>query len=283
MARAVDVGYAGIRLKRRSGEAGPEEETTDDLFAWAAAQASPAKLVVIIDEITVLASAIDKEHPGGALEFLRSFRRPRQELGNVAVILAGSVGIHHAVRKPEPVNDLRRVRVGPLADDDALLLAQCLILGADVHVEDPGKVAAAMVDASDGIPYFLHHLAAAAQRQGGTLAAEDVWRFRDIALTDPDDPWNFRHYRDRIPDYYDDDRDVVTAVLDAHAVVDRPLRLEELSNVLAGIEPKFRPSRDDLLRVLEDIEADHYLVRTGDETVFASRILRDAWRAMRRL
>ena len=56
----VDVGYRGIRLRRTPEDrAAAEDDESDDLFAWAATRAAPAKLVVVIDEITVLANAIE--------------------------------------------------------------------------------------------------------------------------------------------------------------------------------------------------------------------------------
>lgn len=281
---AVDVGWRGVRIRREDtgGSAGPDD--ADDLFRWAAARAAPARLVVILDEIAVLAMAIERRRAGGAVEFLRGLRRPRQEAGNLAMVLAGSVGLHHALVDTTPVNDLQRVRVGPLAADDAAFLARCLLLGEQVAVSDEAAVVAAMVEAADAIPYFLHHLAHAAQRRGGAvLDPGGVWALRDAALVDPDDPWNLRHYRDRLPGYYGPDAELAGHVLDAVATADAPLNLSQLASRLAAVELDVRPSRDDLLALVERLEADHYLARRGAADTFASRIVRDAWRAMRRL
>lgn len=281
---SVDVGFRGIRLLRRPpDDSNDREETADDLFEWAAARAAPAKLIVVIDEVTVLATAFERDVSGGALEFLRSLRRPRQELDNVVVILAGSVGIHHAVRSTEPINDLRKIRVGPLAFDDAVFLARCLLLGEELRADDEPAVAKEMAEQSDGIPYFIHHLAAAARRQGGVLTPQGVVAIRNDALLDPDDPWNLRHYRDRLAVYYGADEGLVVHMLDAFARVDVPLDLEELANHLGTVELDERPTRDDLIRLVDDLEADHYLVRIGAADTFSSRILRDSWRALRRL
>lgn len=88
----------------------------------------------MIDEIAVLARAIELGRAGGAVEFLRSLRRPRQELDNVTVVLSGSVGLHHAVRDNAPINDLVKVRIGPLEPEDATFLARCLIRGEQLPV-----------------------------------------------------------------------------------------------------------------------------------------------------
>lgn len=175
----VDVGYQGIRLRRRSGDGPGRAEDSDDLFTWAAARAAPTKLVVIIDEVTVLVTAIEQQHPGGAAEFLRSLRRPRQELPNVAVILSGSIGLHHAV------------------------------YGADAELA-------------------LH-------------------------------------------------------LLDAYAVADGPLDVDALAARLGSTPLDGPPSRDELIRLVESLESDNYLTRRSDVDEFAFRLLRDAWRSMRRL
>lgn len=286
----VDVGYKGVRIRREGGVGGSGgggggglADEPDDLFRWAAARAAPAKLVVILDEIAVLALAIERRQAGGSVEFLRSLRRPRQEMDNLAMVLAGSVGLHHAVVDTTPVNDLQRVRVGPMAAPDAAFLARCLLLGEQVHTWDEDAVVAAMVEAADAIPYFLHHLAHAAQRRGTTLTPAAVWDIRNAALVDPDDPWNLRHYRDRLRDYYGDAHELAASVLDAAAVADGPLDLSQLASRLAAMELEVRPTRDALLALVERLEADHYLARQGVADAFATRIVRDAWRAMRRL
>lgn len=282
---SVDVGYAGIRLRRtpsdRSAQDGDED--VDDLFAWAASRAAPAKLVLVIDEITVLANAIERQRPGGASEFLRSLRRPRQEIANVVVILSGSVGLHHAVVDMAPLNDLRTVRVGPLAPADAAFLARCLVLGEELAISHEPSVVEAMVAATDGIPYYLHHVAAEARRRGEQLTPAGVDDIRRSALTDPDDPWNLRHYRDRLDGYYGADRDLVAAMLDTFATAAEPLTIDQLATGLGAVELSPRPGREQLLRLVEDLEADHYLARHGNADAFSTGMLRDAWRSLRRL
>lgn len=279
----VDVGYKGIRLKRDPGEAQAPEEDADDLFAWAAARAAPAKLIVIIDEITVLANAIERQQPGGAAEFLRSLRRPRQELPNVVVILSGSVGLHHAVPDMAPINDLRKVRIGPLGRADAVFLARCLLLGERIEAGDEMTVAESMVDETDGIPYYLHHVAAEAARRTGPLTPEVVKEIRAAGLSGPDDPWNFRHHRDRLDAYFGPDRDLAAHILDAYAVAEERLTVDALASRLGSVDLDPRPGRDELVRLVENLEADHYLARHGATDAFSSRILRDAWCSLRRL
>lgn len=231
----------------------------------------------------MLATAIEQQRPGGAAEFLRSLRRPRQELPNVSVILSGSIGLHHAVADMAPVNDLRKVSIGPLAANDAVFLARCLLLGEHIETDDALAVARAMVEQTEGIPYFLHHIAAEAGGRAGQLTVDSVRAIREAALTDPDDRWNLSHYWERIPGYYGSDTDLVLHLLDAFAAADGPLEIDALASRLGTVSFDRRPSRDDLVRLVGNLEADHYLVRRGNADAFAFRIVRDAWRSRRRL
>ncbi|MFL6161725.1 MAG: AAA family ATPase [Jatrophihabitantaceae bacterium] len=280
---SVDVGYHGFRLQRTPTVKSQQASTTDDLFSWAAKKAAPRKLIVIIDEITVLAQAVENTNPGGALELLRNLRRPRQELDNVVVLLAGSVGLHHATSDFAPLNDLRKVRVGALELPAGKYLARCLLLGEGVPASDERAVAEAIYREADGIAYYIHNLVASARRHGGVLQPQTVAELRQQALVDPDDPWDLRHYDRRIDDYYGERSALVRHVLDIFATASAPLTVTDLAAHLLAVEMSRRPSRDELLLLLEQLEADHYLLRSGDTDTIASTIIRDAWRSIRRL
>lgn len=279
----VDVGYRGFRLQRTPTAKNQQAPPTDDLFSWAAKKAAPRKLIVIIDEITVLAQAIEKTNPGGALELLRNLRRPRQELDNVAIVLAGSVGLHHATSDFAPLNDLRKVRVGALEPAAGRYLVRCLLLGEGVQASDDRAVADAIYHQADGIAYYIHNLVASARRRGGVLQPQTVSQLRQQAMEDPDDPWDLRHYDRRIDDYYGGRSKLVRHILDIYATASAPLTVTDMSAHLLAVEMSQRPSRDELLLLLEQLEADHYLLRIGGTDSFASTVIRDAWRSIRRL
>jgi len=280
----VDVSYRGISLRRRGDADGTTIEGTDEFFAWAASHAGAAKLVVIIDEIAVLVAALEAAHPNGGAEFLRSLRRPRQERDDVVVMLSGSIGLHHVVSDSSPVNDLQRIYVGPLAHDDAAFLARCLFLGEELEVTDEVAVADAIATQAEGVAYYVHGLVLQAARLGRTVSPDDIAALRDRAIGDPDDPWNLRHYRERIPRYYDTDAPLVHELLDVFATTPGPVPIDAVrEQLLMRPDLEVQPSREQLIKVIERLEADHYLVRTGDGDEIALRILRDAWRHLRRL
>jgi hypothetical protein len=110
-----------------------------------------------------------------------------------------------------------------------------------------------------------------------------VGELRQQALVDPDDPWDLRHYDRRIDSYYSDRASLVRNILDIFATASNPLTVTDLDAHLRAVDLTPRPSRDELLLLIERLETDHYLLRGGDRDTFASAIIRDAWRSTRRL
>ena len=112
---------------------------------------------------------------------------------------------------------------------------------------------------------------------------DDIADLRTGAITDPDDPWNLRHYRERLPRYYGKRAGLARAILDAYASTDTPLTIDQLRQGLAVSLGDTPPHRDDLVSLVERLENDYYLTRLGAENTIISTVLRDAWRQMRRL
>jgi hypothetical protein len=142
-----------------------------------------------------------------------------------------------------------------------------------------------LVDETDGLPYFLHHLVAAAATLGRQPVVADITTLIETALRDPNDPWDVKHYRDRIRAYYGlDQESLVIACIDACALAQAPTRsltLQQVIDHLATIEFSTRPTRDQVIQVFEKLRADHLIVRLpSDELVFASKIIARAWRVL---
>jgi hypothetical protein len=204
------------------------------------------------------------------------------------MVLSGSIGFHHVTEDaPGTVNDVRRMPIGPLQRDDAIFLARCLLLGEGVVTTDELAVANAIGDAAENVPYYEHHLVDGARRRsvarGSRVTPDEVAALVDAALVDPDDPWDLRHYRDRLRGYYGSQTRVVSAILDALAGTDDELTVDEILSRVALVDADLaRLTRDDLTLVLERLEADHYLVRHGVRDRFPSGLVRRAWLASRR-
>ena len=259
----------------------------DELIRRTVEAAAPHPLVLIVDEVPVLAKTLERQRPGSGGQFLHLIRRLRQDHDGLRMVLSGSIGFHHVTGEaPGTVNDVQRVRIGPLAEEDAVYLARCLLLGEHVPTEDELAVARAIASAAENVPYYEHHLVNAANRAAGAAGEPvdpgDVPGLVDAALVDPDDAWDLRHYRDRLEDYYGTETRLAAAVLDACAVTKDALSVDDLLARVALVDELPPVTRDELTRLLERLEADHYLVRQGNGDHFPRNLVRRAWLAFRR-
>lgn len=276
----ISVGKWGVVLRREGGAGETVEET--DFFAWAAERVAPGRLIVIIDELTVLLLAMAPS-PADAAEFMHSLRRSAQQHSNLTFILAGSIGLHHVVPEGQGlINDKQSVAVAALDACDALHLARCLVAGNEVNTDDERTLARTIAAVAGNIPFYIQFLV---QQITPALLAEpaDVDALLEAALTDPLDPLDMRHYRDRLPKYYGSDAELAERCLD-HYALEGPLSIEALHQRLSIDDGDVPPSRREVVRMVERLERDHYLQRLADQRdQFASVVLRRGWLAIQRL
>lgn len=259
----------------------------DELLVRAVDRAGERQLVLFIDEVTVLARNLERREPGAGDNFLHTLRRFRQEHGGkVATVLSGSIGFHHVSKDaPSTVNDIRKITVGPIRGDHAAYLAECLLLGIGVRAVDAHLIAPAIAAAAENVPYYIQHLIAAsltAFRANRALPLPDqIPDLVTAAIEDPTDPWDLKHYRDRLTQYYGTDAGNVAKLLDIYAHASGPLGVDETLMLLRG-EGSGIDDRDVLVSFIERLELDHYLVREANADRFASPLIQRAWRSMRR-
>lgn len=272
-----------VRLERDRGAAA----TLDDLLEQAVRRARGRTLALFIDEVSVLARNLERAHTGSGDTFLHLLRRVRQENpGKVATVLSGSIGFHHVSNDaPSTVNDIPKIAVGPVRSDHATYLAECLLLGTGTPTTDQHAVAAAIAAAAENVPYYIQHLVAAARKSWQDTQVAAYPELIDLlvldAIENPYDPWDLRHYRDRLPQYYGPDAHPIAALLDIYAHAGRPL---DVDTVMMRLRSEGSPitERAGLVSFIERLTLDHYLVRDGDADRFSSPLLQRAWKAMRR-
>jgi hypothetical protein len=259
----------------------------DDLLNRAIHRARGRMLVLFIDEVSVLARNLERAEPGSGDTFLHLLRRIRQENpGKVATVLSGSIGFHHvSTDAPSTVNDIGKIAVGPIRADHATYLAECLLLGSGTPSTDQHAVAAAIAASAENVPYYIQHLVAAARKSWHDTAVVPYPELIDglvtAAIDNPYDPWDLRHYRDRLRHYYGADAPAIAALLDIYAHSDRPL---DVDSVLMRLRSEGSPITDraQLVAFIERLMLDHYLIRSGETDRFASPLVQRAWKAMRR-
>jgi hypothetical protein len=175
---------------------------------------------------------------------------------------------------------MAKVDVPPLAPQDAQDLAQRLIAGEAIQTRTPAQLAHTIAAAVDYCPYYIHHIVEElCQRVPDTPIPDIV----DECLMASNDPWDLRHYRDRIATYYlPDEQPFVLALLDILATASTPLAFEALFDRLkAHIATEDSETVRDVLRLLHD---DHYLTRSSAGTwQFRFALIQRWWRLERGL
>jgi archaellum biogenesis ATPase FlaH len=268
-------------------ERGQSTRSLDELLALAAAAGRERRVVLIVDEVPVLALRMEQQANGTGAALLDTLRRVRQTHSDgLAMLLLGSIGFHHVVRSaPGSINDVNKQPVGPVSPADGAYLARCLMAGERVDCTDAQAVAVAIHEAAEGIPYYIQHLVKAArdrQRTDGVTTPDTPIQLVDSALRHEDDPWNLRHYRDRVPEYYPGREDLAYAVLDVLAQAPEPLGIDDVLRLLASTTDLATPSRRALVDLVELLEQDHYLRRVDAASAFRSELVRRAWLATSR-
>jgi hypothetical protein len=275
-----------LRAGPVEAERAPHVPAIDELVRLALGSDDQPPLTLIIDEVPVLARAMEDRQPGSGSDLLIMLRRVRQESGQrLAMLLMGSMGFHHvAADAPGAVNDVTKEEVGPISTEDAAYLARCLMLGAGVEPSDDQLVAEAIAGGVDCVPYYVQHVVKDChdRRHGRIITPAMIEELIEAALTEGDDRWNLRHYRDRIPHYYGPDQtELVGSILDTYAAATGPLDIDScLHQLIRAVTPM--PSRSVLVDLVEKLEQDHYLIPRGRLSEFRSGLLRRAWQEMRR-
>ena len=247
------------------------------------------KLLLILDELPILAKTLaENSSTKEALLLLRTLRALRSHHKNLRQLLCGSIGLHHLLANSSEitaaVNDLFTIPIGTLEKPEAIELAQRLLLGIDrtVALDDP--LLEAIVEATDGIAFYEHHLVATLQL-GGAITLDAVKAARKIGVGSSDDPWKTVHYVKRIEEYFGPDADLATAILDGVAKSGaKGLTVDEVLTSLS-VSLGCSVDRHFVLSLIHRLRLDHYV--DFDDTTepnvlrFCFNVVRDAWIARR--
>lgn len=253
-------------------------------------QQDPNRLVFFWDEMPYMLGNISKrEGEEAAMEVLDVLRALRHDAPGFRMVLTGSIGLHHVLGKlkaadykNEPVNDMYRVEVKPLESADARDLARRLLNGEQLKATDLEKSAETIAQEGDAFPFYIHHIVRHLRLCQRNATPEEIRKAVTEQLVDANDPWELRHYRVRIPDYYPQEEELVTVILDTVAAADLPMTV---NSVLAAVTSQMAfDNRNRLLQVLKLLEQDHYLIRSPEGLYsFRFPLIRRWWRLDRGL
>lgn len=241
-------------------------------------------VLVCMDEVpwAVRNISVD-ESAQAASELLQTLRTLRQNAANLRWLLCGSIGFHHVLRQSNAtvgdINDLDKLKFGPLRGKEALELAHRLLLGA--RREPSLEAVSALAATCDGIPFLMHKVASLIEENdsSGLVDAAEVERTFDDFVEDRDGSMAATHLLERLDTNYGLNTDLARSLLDIVAVAIDTVPFDAL--VAAHDHERIRS-------VVDSLVDDHYLVDARDtegRSLLSWRylVLREIWIRRRRL
>lgn len=246
------------------------------------------RLLLAWDEVPDMVRGITvSEGPAQAREVLLCLRKFIDGQGGTSIrwIMTGSVGFHHVLRElpgtDSLVNNLGSALLGPLTPDWAGWLLACLYTGAGIHYDQTALNLG--FEATDGIPFLLHHLVKQARDQGFTsVIGLDQYRLIDDFAANEDRSQQLTPMLTRLADFYEDDAAAAEWLLDSLAA--QPMSRDQLISKAAA-ESVPLPPMTQLRRILTDLKLDHYVTQaTGNGASYSWRYpaLSRFWQMRRR-
>ncbi|WP_152032598.1 hypothetical protein [Ereboglobus luteus] len=252
----------------------------------------PQRMVFLWDEIPFLLDNISRrESPDVAMEVLDALRAFSQDHDHIRLVLTGSIGIHHvlsALRKSgygnDPLNRMHHIQPGPLAADDARMLASRLLIGAGfdsekINIIECSTVIAALVG---NVAFYIHKLISRLpKKQPLTSEIIEQQLKAEISSLERND-WNLSHYADRLVKYYGDDVSIVRLILDHVAIKNADANFDSMRRAVTG---SMNFHDDEKLRSLIRLLCqDFYLKREQDGSYrFHLELIRRWWCVYREL
>lgn len=270
-------------------------KTVQKLVDYQKENKDKGKTVVFFwDEMPLMLDNIkkDKGEPA-AMEVLDTLRSLRQTYSGLRMVYTGSIGLHNvlaALRRAgyanAPINDMYREDVPPLSEADAQDLALQLLEGEKVQAGDLAKTAGAIAAAANGMPYFIQHIVDEMVDMEEPVTSATAGKIVTEYLSDPQDRWDLRHYRERISIYYQEEEiPIALNLLDVLANADRPLPFNELYDELKTRLPSAEGEngKEKTREVLILLQSDHYVIQEKENRAYRFRyqLIEQYWRQQR--
>lgn len=241
------------------------------------------RILFLWDEVPfMIDNILNREDEKTAMEVLDTLRFARQTFPEIRIIMTGSVGLHHVLAKLKesgyanaPVNDMAAFEVPALSPEAGTRLARMLFEGEKIECKEIDKVSLELTKIVDHFPYYIHHMVRQLKFRGKPVDAEIIKEVLEAQITNPNDPWELKHYRTRLQTYYGMDERNVLAILDVLAMEDSSINFEVLSKKISATTAGLDKERIRLLLTL--LERDHYLQRTKEGYSFTFPLIRKWW------
>lgn len=243
-----------------------------------------ARIILFLDELPYMLQKIQQADKSGstndALEILDLLRAMRQKYSNLRMVFAGSVGIHHVIKAlkgqksaSQPINDLYAVEIEPLTPADATACAamHCETNGVSLGLKEQELLA----ELCNNTPFYIDKIisALALLPREKTIDAALITASVEDCLSDDHDPWEMRHFKDRLPVYYignyqdtqqqtQELHRLAQTILDCVAVSSKPLSIGQIFEAIKAQHAI--ADKTLIIDLLSDLAQDHYLASSSD-------------------
>ena len=246
------------------------------------------QVVLLWDEMPFMLDKIASRDAQAAMEILNVLRSHRQTYSSVRMVFTGSIGLHHVVSKlknlgysNQPTNDMYTVDVKPLTVVDATKLSESLLQGENITTVAGEAVAEEIAQTFGCIPFYIHHLISSFKFTQDEIGKQAVADKLEELITDPFNPMEMDHYRERINSYYiAPQQEYALAILDILAIKPE-LKFNDLWQ---EIKNEIADSNKETSRtVLKLLLKDYYLIKNSNTYSFRYEIVRKYWQTDRDL
>jgi hypothetical protein len=272
-----NVGELKIRLRERMGNGDQWPQLAEQMLGTL--RALDDRVILVLDEFPIMVGNMLDSDTGVGVRFLRWFRTFRQSSGTerLTFLLGGSTNIEprlEAIGAEILLGDLQRFRITAFDQDVALLFVREVLTEEKVACED-GVVQEVLAVCGSGVPYYLQVILAEclaeSRRSKRQLRVSDIRRIYEERVIGPVNRHLFSHYHTRLRHHYASLEEAARVVLGA--LCTGPKSGAELYDLLqsSGRDPTV------LERLLVLLEADYYVLRSGDVWRFSDGLLSDWW------
>ena len=269
----ISIGPVGIDLS--------SVEKKEDLYkALQSLISHDEDTFIVVDELTLFLGTLLKSQDGEQkVAFILNWLRSLRQVSGTKVrwLFCGSVGLKNftsSLNLSYTINDLTDFRLDELNQEEARGLLSGLCQGAEIGISEEG-ITYALDKLQWNIPYFIQLLfSKLRENESETISKKDIDQAYDELCSES----SLNTWSERLVEYREMERPARLILNRLSARKTGLKRNTLLSILMTGQDPSQVEKMEIVLsKVLEMLENDGYLLRSGAVRTFRSPLLRDYW------